>query len=111
MYCFLKKDGSIKKNYLEVVDYLLTAKMRHQEIMYGRHDDIVEEYDCYETDHRNYHQPKRSQIETKVRDICSNFSCTIRPWYSLTTISIELHGDNVESMLDKLKNIYQREIS
>ena len=111
MCCFLKKDGSVRKNYYEAVKYLLTAEMEHREIMCGPKDEITNEYDCYTTKLHKYYEPKRSRIKEKVNNICSEFSCMTKTWYSLPDIRIELHGNNVKMMLDTLKKYLRQEES
>ena len=40
MYCFQKKDGTVKKYYKEAIDYILTATVQKHEIMVGRSDEV-----------------------------------------------------------------------
>lgn len=104
MYCFQKKDGTVKKYYKEAIDYILTAKVQRHEITVGRSDKVGKIYECYTTERKRFLEPKRNAIQSKVIDICAEFGCYINSWYSgYQEISLELHGDNVESMLNELK--------
>ena len=78
MYCFQKKDGTVKKYYKEAIDYILTATVQKHEITVGRSDEVWKIY--------------------------AEFGCYTNPWYSgYQEISLELHGDNVEFMLNELR--------
>lgn len=104
MYCFQKKDGTVKKYYREVIDYILTATVQKHEVMIGRSNEVRNIYECYTTERKRFLEPKRGVIQSKIIEICSEFGCYIKPWYSgYQEISIELYGDNVESMLDELR--------
>lgn len=53
---------------------------------------------------KDFLEPKRNTIQSKIIDICAEFDCYTNPWYSgYQEISIELHGDNVEIMLNELR--------
>lgn len=105
MYCFQKKDGTVKKYYREAIDYILTAKVQKHELMIGSYDEVYKTYECYTTELKRFLEPKRTAIQSKLIDICAEFNCYINPWHSTyQEISIELHGDNVEFMLNELKN-------
>ena len=97
MYCFQKKDGTVKKYYKESIDYILTATVQKHEIMVGRSDEVGKIYECYTTKRKRFLEPKRNTIQSKIIDICAEFGCYTNPWYSgYQEISLELHGDNVE---------------
>ena len=94
MYCFQKKDGTVKKYYKEAIDYILTATVQKHEIMVGRSDEVGKIYECYTTKRKRFLEPKRN----------TEFGCYTNPWYSgYQEISLELHGDNVEFMLNELR--------
>lgn len=104
MYCFQKKDGTVKKYYKEAIDYILTATVQKHEIMVGRSDEVGKIYECYTTKRNRFLEPKRNTIQSKIIDICAEFDCYTNPWYSgYQEISLELHGDNVEFMLNELR--------
>lgn len=104
MYCFQKKDGTVKKYYKEAIDYILTATVQKHEIMIGRSDEVINVYECYTTESKRFLEPKRSTIQSKIIEICAEFDCYTKTWYSgYQEISLELHGDNVEFMLNKLR--------
>ena len=108
MYCFLKKDGTIKKNYKEACQYIETAEVKEHEISRGRSDEIVKKYNCYTTKEQKFSKPIRDKILLKIVNICSDFNCEIKVWYSgLNYISIELHGERVEFMLNEIKKYLQ----
>ena len=104
VYCFQKKDGTVKKYYKEAIDYILTATVQKHEIMVGRSDEVGKIYECYTTKRKRFLEPKRNTIQSKIIDICAEFGCYTNPWYSgYQEISLELHGDNVEFMLNELR--------
>lgn len=74
------------------------------EIMVGRSDEVGKIYECYTTKRKRFLEPKRNIIQSKIIDICAEFGCYTNPWYSgYQEISLELHGDNVEFMLNELR--------
>ena len=103
MYCFLTKKGELRKAYKEVLVYLNTATMEHHEIVRGRYDMIFNEYNCYSTDSKSFIEPKRTGTLKKIEKICKDFNCTCHAWYSGIYMSTELHGDNVEKMLEEIR--------
>ena len=104
MYCFQKKDGTVKKYYKEAIDYILTATVQKHEIMIGRSDKVINVYECYTTENKRFLEPKRSTSQSKIIEICAEFDCYTKTWYGgYQEISLELHGDNVEFMLNKLR--------
>ena len=54
MYCFQKKDGTVKKYYKEAIDYILTATVQKHEIMVGRSDEVGKIYECYTTKRKRF---------------------------------------------------------
>lgn len=54
MYCFQKKDGTVKKYYKEAIDYILTATVQKHEIMVGRSDEVGKIYECYTTKRKDF---------------------------------------------------------
>lgn len=111
IFTFCKKDGTIKKNYIDVCEQITKAKIEHHEIMKGRSENIVDEYDCYTTPRQSLPSKKRSRFEEKVRDVCKCFNVTIKSWYSCWDITIELHGKNVEQMIEELSSILRGDIN
>lgn len=107
MYCFLKADGTIKKHYKEACLYILTAENQKHEIYKGRSDTIINSYECYTTKHTTFLQPKRDNIICKVQEICSDFNCDSKVWYSWKDISIELYGTQVPEMLNEISKYLQ----
>lgn len=104
MYCFLTKKGELRKSYKEVFEYLNTATMQHHEIVQGRYDTVIDEYDCYSTKLIKFREPKRTNILNKIQKICNDFNCTCHVWYSGIDIRTDLRGDGVEKMLEEIKN-------
>lgn len=45
MYCFQKKDGTIKKGYKETLKYIVTSRIRHSKITRANTEEVVDEYD------------------------------------------------------------------
>lgn len=103
MYCFLTKKGELRKSYYEVFEYLNTATIQHHEIMVGRYDTVVDEYDCYSTKLKKFREPKRASTLNKIQKICNDFNCTCHIWYSGIDMRTDLHGDNVEKMLKEIR--------
>lgn len=104
-YSFCKKDGSIKERYKFACQQIVSAKMGHKEIMCGRYDDIVEEYDCYTIQRLELYSPKKYSYISKVQEICKNFNIKTREWYSHNDISIDLLGDNVPEMIGEVRKL------
>lgn len=104
MYCFLTKNGQLRKNYIKAFNYILTATMHHSQIIQGKHEEIVDEYDCYTTKIEDFALRDKDAMESKVKNICDEFKIKTHPWYSGNLgLRIEFHGDNVEFMLNELK--------
>lgn len=110
MYCFLTKTGKLRKNYLEVCQYILTSKMDHHIITVGRYDDVVDEYDCYTTGHKKLYAKERRSFEEKILSICKEFNINPHFWYSYLDISVDFRGEikDVEFMLKELKKYIKR---
>ena len=77
--------------------------MQHHEIMRCRYDTVVNEYWCYSTESKRFLEPKRTKTLEKIEKICGDFNCTCHTWYSDIDMRVELHGDNVEKMLEEIK--------
>lgn len=103
MYCFQKKNGTIKKRYKETLKYITTSRIRHSKITCGNTEEVVDEYDCYGTIPKKLIEPHRTSIIEKIDEICMEFSCQYKIWYSCDDIQIEFNGDNVEFMLNEIK--------
>lgn len=104
MYCFLTKNGQLRKNYIKAINYILTATMQHRQLIKGRYEEVVDEYDCYTTKIIDFSSRDKSNMEEKVVNICNEFQIKIHRWYSGNLgLQIEFHGDNVEFMLNELK--------
>lgn len=109
MKCFLKKDGTVKKNYQKAINYILSAKMEHHTITVGRHDDVIDEYDCYTTINKIFYSREKEDMRKKVREICLEYVVMTKEWYSHMDMSINFHGNNddVERMLNELSKYKQ----
>ena len=106
MYCFLTKNGQLRKNYIKAINYILTATMQYRQLIKGRYEEVVDEYDCYTTKIIDFSSRDKSNMEEKVVNICNEFQIKIHRWYSGNLgLQIEFHGDNVEFMLNELKKI------
>ncbi|MBC5667394.1 hypothetical protein H8S00_05255 [Eubacterium sp. BX4] len=103
MYCFQKKDGTIKKRYKETLKYITTSRIRHSKITCGNTEEVVDEYDCYATIPKKFTESSKTSVIKKINEICMEFSCQYKIWYSHDDIQIEFNGDNVEFMLNKIK--------
>ena len=87
---------------LENTDSLLRGKFNSSDI-YAELE-VGKIYECYTTNRKRFLEPKRNTIQSKIIDICAEFGCYTNPWYSgYQEISLELHGDNVEFMLNELR--------
>lgn len=103
MYCFQKKNGTIKKRYKETLKYIATSRIRHSKITCGNTEEVVDEYDCYSTIPKKFIEPNKTSVIEKIDQICMEFSCQYKIWYSCDDIRIEFNGDNVEFMLNEIK--------
>lgn len=103
MYCFQKKDGTIKKCYRETLEYIATSKKQHSKITYGKTKEVADEYDCYSTIPKKFKEPNKVSVIEKIDEICMEFGCGYKIWYCYYDVRIEFNGDNVELMLDEIK--------
>lgn len=105
MKCFLKKDGTVRKNYQKAIDYILSAKIEHHVITVGKYDDTIDEYDCYTTKNKTFYSRDKEDMRKKVKEICLEYGVTTKEWYGLMDMSINFHGDNddVNHMLNELR--------
>lgn len=104
-FSFCKKDGTIKKYYIDVCEQITKARIEHHEIMRGQSEDVVDEYDCFTIPRQSLSSKKRNRFESKVCDICKCFDVTIKTWYSCWDITIELHGENITQMIEELSSM------
>lgn len=109
-YTFCKKDGTIKKCYIDICEQITKAVVECHEIRMGRSDDIIDVYDCYTIPRQSLSSRKRALFESKVCDVCKCFNVAIKPWYSYWDITIELHGENVERMIEELSYMLRGDI-
>lgn len=103
MYCFQKKDGTIKKGYKETLKYIATSRIQHSKITRANTEEVVDEYDCYGTIPKKFIELNKESVIKKIDEICMEFSCQYKIWYSYDDIRIEFNGDNVEFMLNEIK--------
>lgn len=106
-YSFVKKDGTIKKNYIDVCKDILTAKMQHHIITVGRYNDVVEEYDSYTFTKDDLLQPKRRQYENKVKEIVNYFGEMNHTWHSGCCTTFDLNGIDYGLMKIELENLLE----
>lgn len=104
-YSFVKNDGMIKKNYIDVCKDILASKIQHHVITVGRYNDIVEEYDSYSFIKDGLLQPKRRQYENKVKEIVNHFRKTNHTWRSGCNITFNFNGVDYDLMKIKLENL------
>lgn len=104
-FTFCKKDGAIKKSYIDVCEQITKAAIERYEIMRGRSENIIDVYDCYTIPRQSLSSKKRDRFESKIRDICKCFDVTIKSWYSGCDITIELHDGNVTQMIEELSSM------
>lgn len=104
-FTFCKKDGAIKKSYIDVCEQITKAAIERHEIMRGRNEEVVDTYDCYTIPRQSLPSKKRDSFESKVCDICKCFDITTKSWYSGWDITIELHGENVSQMISEVSSM------
>lgn len=101
---YLKKDGSIKKSYVQPCKLLINATKKHYEITYGRNDTIINEYDAYNITFDYYTSNKiNKDYAKKISDICNTYGYSTRLWYSAYRIS-ELQIDINDLEINNLKS-------
>lgn len=103
-YTFCKNDGSIKKSYIEMCKYLVDGRIQHQTITVGRHDEIIDEYDCYITKAINLPARIQRQYIKNIHEICSNFDVMTKEWV-YPDLQVELHGEDVDELLQVLTDL------
>lgn len=101
-YTFCNRDGSLKKSYIPICEYILEAKTQKHEIYIGRSETIMNSYECFTTPSRKFYAKEKEIYKEKIKEVCSNFDITTNEWYSYMSMCVELHGDNVRSMFDEL---------
>lgn len=106
-YSFFKKNGQIKKFYIPICEYIVSAKIDNHFVTVGHHDDVVDKYECYTTPRIELSSNDRRNYVIKIQEICSNFAVTTKEWYSHHDLSVEFHGENVNEMIDKLKELLE----
>jgi len=106
-YSFCKKNGQIKQFYIPICEYITSVKIDNHVVTVGRHDDVVDEYKCYTTPRIELSTSNRRNYVAKIQEICSNFGITTKEWYSYSDLSVELHGENVREMVDKLRELLE----
>ena len=104
-YTFCKKDGTIKKHYIDVCQYIIKAQMQNHEVIVGRYDKVINSYSCYTTSRKELCAKDKRSYKNKIKEICSNFNIKTKEWYSCNSLLVELHGNNVEQMINELKNL------
>lgn len=114
MYCFLTKQGTIKKYWEEPIKIILKkSKIKHHQIMLGRNK-VVDEYNCYTINCESiYYYPaaKRRDIVNKIHEITKEYNLHPHNWYSLRISDITFEKDSnekYEKMIKELKTIYVR---
>jgi len=104
-YYFLKKDGTIKKNYIAACQFLTTAKIEHHQISVGgnytllndmRDGKIIDKYDAYTITCDLEYANERHRLLDKVMMICECFDITPKYTYSLKDWSVVFKDCNVE---------------
>lgn len=106
-YSFCKKNGQIKQFYIPICEYIASAKIDNHVVTVGRHDDVVDKYECHTTPRIELSASDRRNYVIKIKEICSNFTVTTKEWYSYHDLSVELHGENVSEMIGKLRELLE----
>lgn len=106
-YSFCKKNGQIKQFYIPICKYITSAKISDHVITVGRHDDVIDRYNCYTTPRLELSASNRRNYVIKIQEICSNFGVTTKEWHSYRDLSVELHGENVKEMINKLRKLLE----
>ena len=106
-YSFCKKNGQIKQFHIPICEYITYADIDNHVVTVGRHDDLVNKYECYTTPRIELSTNDRRNYVIKIKEICSNFGVTTKEWYSYRDLSVELHGENVEEMIKELRDLLE----
>ena len=78
MYCFQKKDGTIKKGYKETLKYIVTSRIRHSKITRANTEEVVDEYDCYGTIPKKFIEPNKESVIKKLMKFVWNLVANIK---------------------------------
>lgn len=104
MYCFQKKDGTVKKYYRETINYILTATIQ-KHIVTKYRDEVIKTIHCYTTISKKFNSKNGERMRCKILEITSQFKCNAQFWYSGSDMSTWLLGEqkDIESMLNELR--------
>lgn len=108
IYSFCKKNKTLKKYYIPICEYLTQANIQEHEIVIGRHDEVVDKYTCYTTPCLYLYTKEKLSYLSKIKEICNEFDVLTKEWVC-PDFSVELHGDNVELMLNTLNVLLSKE--
>lgn len=105
MYCFQKKDGTVKKYYRETINYILTATVKKHIFTKYRSDEVTKTIYCYTTISQKFNSKNGESMRYKILEIISQFKCKAQFWYSGSDMSTWLLGEqeDIESMLNELR--------
>lgn len=105
MYCFQKKDGTVKKYYRETINYILTATVKKHILTKYRSDEVTKTMYCYTTISQKSNSKNGESMRSKILEIISQFKCKAQFWYSGSDMSTWLLGEqkDIESMLNELR--------
>lgn len=106
-YTFCKKNGEIKKRYIFACKCIVDAKIEKHEIVVGRHDDKIDEYECYSIRCKHIRNIReKGVLLVKIKEICENFDVEIKDWL-YPDFSIDFHGDNVANMISSISYLLE----
>lgn len=75
MYCFQKKDGTVRKYYREAINYILTATVQEHILTKGRSDEAIKTIYCYTTISQGFNSKNGERMRCKILKITSQFKC------------------------------------
>ena len=93
MYCFQKKDGTVKKYYREAINYILTATVQKHMFTKYRSDEVTKTIYCYTTISQKFNLKNGERMRCKILEITSQFKCKVQFWYSGSDMSTWLLGE------------------
>lgn len=104
-YSFCKKNGSIKKFYIPVCEYITNSQYRKHELTHCGRDEVIGVYWSYATPYKQFScSCDKYNYIRKIKEICSNFDVETKEWV-YPDLTVELHGKNVNKMIDELKKL------
>lgn len=94
MKCF-KKDGTLKKIYIDIIPYLEKAKKEHRQWT-NYNNVVVDEYDCYKL---TIDGIKKRQRIRHLEDLCNDLNIEYK-YYGCVYIYFDMKINNIDEVLN-----------